>query len=192
MNKFLKITGLFLLLLSCGGALATSFLNHDASMREVDGAPAACLPDAYGEAIQLQNAYVMEDSRRGSKSPHQWMIELAPGNEPLTLQPGECVVFKKPIRGYTEAGGLAQLEGGQTYIFVFERGDHRNRLESGKFVGAFCVTRLPDGRLAHLPYVEHPNGTTTYPPCAHRRIGGPPAPDGIAPPRIIAPWEREK
>lgn len=186
--KFLPLfVGLFSTIMSSGGVFATSHLpSISASIQEVDGAPAACVPHGNGKDVQLQRAYVMEDSRGRGYASHQWIIELIPGNKPMTLHPDECLVFGKSIGGYQETGGLKKLEEGKTYIFVLERGDlqHWGPIN---YVGAFCVMRLPNGRLAHLPYVDHPNETTTYPPCARRRIAGPPAPDGIAPPEIRRP-----
>ncbi|GGA10761.1 hypothetical protein GCM10011408_35090 [Dyella caseinilytica] len=131
----------------------------------------------------MKRAYVMENSLWGGKVEHQWIIELIPGAMPLTLRPGDCVAFGTPIRGYGQRDGLKLLEEGKTYVFVLERSDRLNERVSRNYVGAFCVMRLSDGHLAYLPYIDHPDGTTTYPPCGSR-IGGPPAPDGITPPNM--------
>ncbi|WP_187670061.1 hypothetical protein [Zestomonas carbonaria] len=92
------------------------------------------------------------------------------------------MVFGKPIDGYQQIGEITPLEEGKTYSFGLRRGDRLNDWVSRLYVGMFCVQRSTDGRLAYLPYVRHPDGTVTYPPCG-RYIGSPAAPDGINPPR---------
>ncbi|GLQ49339.1 hypothetical protein ACFFJT_20475 [Dyella flava] len=176
---------IFLLLAVMGGdnASATSFLPNPLRIRQIMDVPSACLPQGDGKSIQLNRAYVMENSLWGGAAEHQWIIKLIPGSVPLTLHPGECVAFGKRISGYEQYDGLRLLDVGKTYVFVLERGDRPNERVSRNYVGAFCVMRLSDGRVAYLPYIDHPDGTTTYPACG-RRIGGPPAPDGVIPPNM--------
>jgi hypothetical protein len=176
---------IFVLLAVIGGdnASASSFLPNPLRITQMTDVPSACLTEGDGQSIQLNRAYVMENSLWGGVAAHQWIIELIPGAVPLTLHPGECVAFGQRISGYEQHDGLKRLEVGKTYVFVLERGDRLTERVSRNYVGAFCVRRLSDGHLAYLPYVDHPDGTTTYPPCG-RRIGGPPAADGIIPPNM--------
>ena len=160
---------------------ATSLGSKPLNVRQIEDLPVACLPENEGESIALNAADVAaDDSVEGPKG--RWAIELVPGAKPLTLHPGECVAFGKLIDGYRQVGEIQPLEEGKTYSFGLRRGDRINDWVSKLYVGVFCVMRLSDGRLAYLPYVDHPDGTTTYPPCGHY-IGSPPAPDGINPPR---------
>jgi hypothetical protein len=182
----MKRTTIVLLLLAVSygdGAKATSFLPNPITIRQIADVPAACLPDGWGKSIELSRAYVMENSLWGGAAQHQWILEQIPGAKPVTLHPGECVAFGKRIDGYEQRDGLKRLEEGKTYVFVLERGDRLNERLSRNYVGAFCVSRLADGAIVYLPYIEHPDGTTTYPACG-RRIGGPPAADGIDPPPL--------
>ncbi|WP_439890031.1 hypothetical protein ACS7SF_12215 [Ralstonia sp. 25C] len=181
MKSLILVAGLLTALLGFDGASATSSLPNAVDIREVDGAPAACLPLTDAETIELQEAYVVESLPRTGEKKRQWALELAPEGKPMLLRPGECVVFNRPVSGYSQGGGLRQVEEGETYTFVLQRGGNFKRGWSPNYIGWLCVTRLPDQHLAYPAYVRHANGTMTYPPCARRRIGGPPAPDGIVP-----------
>jgi hypothetical protein len=159
---------------------ATSSLPNRLDVRQVGDDPAGCLPANYTHAIELDRAFVVEESHKENQSPSRWTMERMPGAKPHVLQPGECVVFHGTLSGYQQAGELTWQEG-ESYVFVLERVDDSKIKGRLNYVGAFCVMRTPDHRLLFLPYVDHPDGTTTYPPCG-RRIGGPPASDGITPP----------
>lgn len=182
MKQYVAMMGLLLAVAHDSGVNATSLQPNPLVIRQISEGPAACLPEGKLKSIELKRAYVMENSRQGGEIERQWVIELQPGAKPLTLHPGECVSFGRPIDGYSEIGTFKLLEEGKTYIFGINRGDQLNRWVSDSYVGLFCVQRLSDGHLTYLPYVDHPDGTTTYPPCG-RYIGSPPAPDGIDPPR---------
>ncbi|WP_109127455.1 hypothetical protein [Dyella sp. C11] len=181
MKPCVTVMGLLLALAHVGGVDATSLQPNPLIIKQISGVPAACLPEGKLKSIELARAYVMEDSLQGGAIERQWAIELRPGAKPLTLHPGECVGFGQPIDGYRETGTFKLLEAGRTYVFGINRGDQLDRWVSDSYVGVFCVQRLTDGHLTYLPYVDHPDGTTTYPTCG-RYIGSPPAPDGIDPP----------
>lgn len=174
-----------------GHAHAISSLPHDIDIREIGGNPAACLPSTHGAPFQLQSAYLVESQQTGEEA-NQWALDLEPNGKPAMLRPGDCVVFGTSITGYSEKRGIKQLEEGKTYTFVLQRGGQFKRWWNPNYIGSFCVNRLPNQQMAYPQYIHHPDGTTTYPPCARRQIGGPPAPDGISPPRIVRPWEQEK
>jgi hypothetical protein len=171
------------------GATATSLGTKQLNVRQVEDFPVGCLPEDGGENIELKSAFVIEASDAIRAPPQgwalprrRWAVELIPGERPLILRPGECIAFGKSIDGYRKIGEFHPLEEGKTYVFGLRRGDRLNEWVSDSYRGLFCVQRLSDGRLAYLPYIRHPNGTITYPPCG-RYAGLPPAPDGISPPR---------
>ncbi|RDS79732.1 hypothetical protein DWU98_16845 [Dyella monticola] len=170
-----------LLICLYGGANAASSLPNRLDLRQIDGLPAGCLPKDYGDVIKLDRAYIVPQIPVGKGTDFRWSLEREQDAMPVRLRPGNCVVFGRPLKGYEyERHGGTQWVLGQTYVLVVERIDEpgiRGRLN---YVGAFCVMHQPDKELAFVPYIDHADGTTTYPACG-RRIGGPPAPDGFRP-----------
>lgn len=117
MKSLILIVGLLTALLGFDGALATSSLPNLVDIREIDGAPAACLPLTDAEAIDLQEAYVVESSPQAGEERRQWRSSARPMEKPMLLHPRECVVFDRPVSGYSQGGGLKQVEEGRTYTF---------------------------------------------------------------------------
>jgi hypothetical protein len=181
--KLCTVIVCFLLITSAlgGGASACAEGVKQLSVREIAGAPAGCLPENEGKSIKLERVLVGDDYAENAESQYLWAIELIPGAKPLTLRPGECVAFGKPIEGYRQVRELRPLEEGKTYGFAFhELDDQIKDFVDKTYLGYFCVQRATNGRLTYLPYVEHQDGTITYPTCG-RYIGGAPAKDGIVP-----------
>ena len=138
----------------------------------------ACLPADVGNRVSLQMAAVSEIN--ASWPPKEWAIELLPGANPRVLRPSECVTYGQALKGYKEVGGSRPLQVGKTYGFAILGAGPTGSRADGRRVGIFCVQQRADGRHAYLPYVDHPDGTTTYPACG-RYLGNPPAADGIVP-----------
>ncbi|MGO4326962.1 hypothetical protein AB4Z48_22955 [Cupriavidus sp. 2TAF22] len=158
----------------------TSLWPPSLDIKQMGDIPVACLPKEASTSIGLQVAAVAEIA--SGWPPKEWAIELMPGMKPLILRPGDCVFYGRPLRGYKEIGGSKPLEAGNTYGFAF-----RQTGQTGsRYVGIFCVQPRPDGHRVFLSYVDHPDGTTTYPACG-RYIGNPPAADGIVPPDTPQP-----
>ncbi|WP_039732541.1 hypothetical protein [Dyella japonica] len=138
----------------------------------------ACLPSD-AEPMPLDAAAVSQIS--GTWPPKEWAIVKSPKAQPVTLKAGDCVHYNRPLKGYRQIGGGQPLRPGETYGFLLQRvGDTGNSM-TGRYVGVFCVEQLPGGERNFLPYIEHDDGTTTYPRCG-TYIGSPPAADGINPP----------
>jgi hypothetical protein len=157
-----------------GAALLWPRLRVD--IRQVHNVVSGCLPS--GErSITLQTAAVA--SIDAGWPPPEWAIELISDAKPMILRAGECISFGSLPQGYKQIGGMQPLEVGHTYGFALLRGNPRKEGDR-RYLGIFCIQRQPNGRLAYLPYIDHPDGTITYPPCG-RYMGGPPAPDGVVP-----------
>ncbi|MBN3787355.1 hypothetical protein [Burkholderia sp. Ac-20353] len=153
-------------------------------IKQTGDVPAACLPKDAGASIALQAAAVAEIA--SSWPPKEWAIEHIPGSPPFIVHPGECITYRQVLTGYRDIGGSKPLKVGNTYGFAFSQAGRGGQQTGSRFVGTFCVQQRPHGHRAFLPYVDHPNGTTTYPACG-RYIGNPPAPDGIVPPDTPKP-----
>lgn len=138
----------------------------------------ACLPNN-ADPVRLRAASVGQFD--GGWPPDEWAIVLEPKATPVTLKTGECIAYNEAHDGYTQIGGGKPLQSGETYGFLLQEVDDTGNAPTGRFLGLFCVEQLATGVKNFLPYVEHANGTTTYPRCG-KYVGSPPASDGARPP----------
>jgi hypothetical protein len=147
-------------------------------LRQKGDALLACLP-AGAEPMLLRAASVGQLD--GSWPPDEWAIVLEPKGTPVTLEAGGCIAYNEAPDGYAQAGGGKLLRPGETYGFLLQEVDDTGNATTGRFLGLFCVEQPTTGVKNFLAYVEHANGTTTYPRCG-QYMGSPPASDGIRPP----------
>lgn len=137
----------------------------------------ACLPNSVDQML-LRAASV--GKLDGSWPPDEWAIVLEPKATPMTLKAGECIAYNEAPDGYAQAGGGKPLQSDETYGFLLQEVNDTGNAPTGRFLGLFCVEQLTTGAKNFLPYVEHANGTTTYPRCG-KYLGSPPASDGVRP-----------
>lgn len=164
-------------------AVVSVWTRASLDIRRLGDNVAGCLPNGESD-ITVQKAAVA--SMDAEWPPGEWAIELIPSAKPITLRAGGCITFGITPKGYEQIGGMHPLKVGHTYGFALLRGNTFKDRRDRRYLGIFCIQRHSDGRLAYLPYIDHPDGSITYPPCGSY-MGGPPAADGIAPPGSPSP-----
>lgn len=168
-------------------ASGTSSLPENLVIKQQGDSLEGCLPDDYGKSIEIEEAFILLISKElQSSKAIIWSLKRLQGAKPKILKPGQCLIAGISLDGYQREGGI-EWKLGESYLFSIERTDKQSLRMPGFFranwsyKGWFCVGSFYGKNLIFLPYVNHPDGTTTYPRCG-RYLKGPPAPDGIIPP----------
>lgn len=146
-------------------------------LQQQGGALLACLPPN-SEPMPLQAAAVAQID--GGWPPEEWAIVIEPHAAPLTLHGDECIAYEADPKGYKQIGGSQPLRAGETYGFMLQKVGDTGNASVGRLIGVFCVEQSSEGTHTFLPYIEHADGTTTYPRCG-KYTGSPPAIDGFRP-----------
>ena len=148
------------------------------AIKDIGGQPAACLPA--GEP-PLEMLGVTVATLDGDWPPDEWAMVLQDGAKPIVLKAGECVSYRQALPGYKQEGADKPLKVGETYGFAIRRTNSLAHWAEGLHLGVFCIEQQPGGPRRYLAYVQHEDGSGSYPPCG-RYIGWKPAADGIVPP----------
>lgn len=128
------------------------------------GMPALCLPSDARENFPVDQVLMAESY--GSNA-QVWVVKLRPGGKPLTLSPGECVVYGQPMRGYEldAQTQLFKIEADTTFVFRIHRVEdtaHINHFYSR----VFCAKTQTDGSLNYVQWFEDSEGRTVRPVCS--------------------------
>lgn len=146
------ITGFLLILfLATQPACATSRAARPLEIRSDKTDVLGCIPVDEGDTVDVADAGV-SPIKGGEQTPSiPWQITLGEGNQPIKLNPGECLAYRKLPAGYTDTIQPSELRSGWPYSFSIrsaEWGKHGTRIHTG----TFCLGRVgSDIKVVQVP-----------------------------------------